>query len=308
MLYWIFLVLIGCIDEEYDLNTVRKLDSKAIRIIEQWSPTENRLQLNGLTSLTVEDAAILASWHPRNNLIKLSDEMIERLTPTSDEYLDAKGELLSVKFLEYVDTPRLSLRGSYPKLELNGLTTLTPEIAKEFAQAPLQLEIFLNGVRSIDAKTMHALANGSGYGRLYFDGLETMPPAVAAEIEWLYGRGFTGVYLSFRGVKEWSVESLVALQAWSGERLTLNPDVLTVEQARALVGLQLRSLDIENSSCVTPQNLEILKEAPFFITIEDHKQLASGYETTRRVYTMRNGTVETYDENGWLIEEDSNGE
>ena len=308
MLYWILLVLIGCVDEVYDLNTVKKLDSKAIRIIEQWSPTEDRLQLNGLTSLTVKDAAILASWHPRNNLIKLSDEMIERLTPTSDEYLDAKGELLSVKLLEYVDTPRLSLRGSYPKLELNGLTTLTPEIAKEFAQAPLQLEIFLNGVRSIDAKTMHALANGSRYGRLYFDGLETMPPAVAAEIEWLHGGHFTGVYLSFRGVKEWSVESLVALQAWSGESLTLKPDVLTVEQARALVGLQLMSLDIENSSCVTPQNLEILKDAPFFITIEDHKQLASGYETTRRVYTMRNGTVETYDENGLLIEEDSNGE
>jgi len=295
-------VLIGCVDEEYDLNTVKKLDSKAIRIIEQWSPTEDRLQLNGLTSLTVEDAAILASWHPRNNLIKLSDEMVDRLTPTSDEYLDAKGELLSVKLLEYVDTPRLSLRGSYPKLELNGLTTLTPEIAKEFAQAPLQLEIFLNGVRSIDAKTMHALANGSRYGRLYFDGLETMPPAVAAEIEWLYGGHFTGVYLSFRGVKEWSVESLVALQAWSGESLTLKPDVLTVEQARALVGLQVRLLEIENLNCMTPEIIDILKEAPFVTNILKSKISMRGYEVQQKIYTIRNGAVEKYDKHGLTIE------
>lgn len=302
MLYWILLVLIGCVDEEYDLNTVKKLDSKAIRIIEQWSPTEDRMQLNGLTSLTVEDAAILASWHPRNNLIKLSDEMVDRLTPTSDEYLDAKGELLSVKLLEYVDTPRLSLRGSYPKLELNGLTTLTPEIAKEFAQAPLQLEIFLNGVRSIDAKTMHALANGSRYGRLYFDGLETMPPAVAAEIEWLYGGHFTGVYLSFRGVKEWSVESLVALQAWSGESLTLKPDVLTVEQARALVGLQVRLLEIENLNCMTPEIIDILKEAPFVTNILKSKISMRGYEVQQKIYTIRNGAVEKYDKHGLTIE------
>ena len=295
-------MLIGCVDEEYDLNTVKKLDSKAIRIIEQWSPTEDRLQLNGLTSLTVEDAAILASWHPRNNLIKLSDEMVDRLTPTSDEYLDAKGELLSVKLLEYVDTPRLSLRGSYPKLELNGLTTLTPEIAKEFAQAPLQLEIFLNGVRSIDAKTMHALANGSRYGRLYFDGLETMPPAVAAEIEWLYGGHFTGVYLSFRGVKEWSVESLVALQAWSGESLTLKPDVLTVEQARALVGLQVRLLEIENLNCMTPEIIDILKEAPFVTNILKSKISMRGYEVQQKIYTIRNGAVEKYDKHGLTIE------
>jgi len=302
MLYWILLVLIGCVDEVYDLNTVKKLDSKAIRIIEQWSPTEDRLQLNGLTSLTVKDAAILASWHPRNNLIKLSDEMVDRLTPTSDEYLDAKGELLSVKLLEYVDTPRLSLRGSYPKLELNGLTTLTPEIAKEFAQAPLQLEIFLNGVRSIDAKTMHALANGSRYGRLYFDGLETMPPAVAAEIEWLHGGHFTGVYLSFRGVKEWSVESLVALQAWSGESLTLKPDVLTVEQAKALVGLQVRLLEIENLNCMTPEIIDILKEAPFVTNILKSKISMRGYEVQQKIYTIRNGAVEKYDKHGLTIE------
>ena len=302
MLYWILLVLIGCVDEVYDLNTVKKLDSKAIRIIEQWSPTEDRLQLNGLTSLTVKDAAILASWHPRNNLIKLSDEMVDRLTPTSDEYLDAKGELLSVKLLEYVDTPRLSLRGSYPKLELNGLTTLTPEIAKEFAQAPLQLEIFLNGVRSIDAKTMHALANGSRYGRLYFDGLETMPPAVAAEIEWLHGGHFTGVYLSFRGVKEWSVESLVALQAWSGESLTLKPEVLTVEQAKALVGLQVRLLEIENLNCMTPEIIDILKEAPFVTNILKSKISMRGYEVQQKIYTIRNGAVEKYDKHGLTIE------
>ena len=302
MLYWILLVLIGCVDEVYDLNTVKKLDSKAIRIIEQWSPTEDRLQLNGLTSLTVEDAAILASWHPRNNLIKLSDEMVDRLTPTSDEYLDAKGELLSVKLLEYVDTPRLSLRGSYPKLELNGLTTLTPEIAKEFAQAPLQLEIFLNGVRSIDAKTMHALANGSRYGRLYFDGLETMPPVVAAEIEWLHGGHFTGVYLSFRGVKEWSVESLVALQAWSGESLTLKPEVLTVEQAKALVGLQVRLLEIENLNCMTPEIIDILKEAPFVTNILKSKISMRGYEVQQKIYTIRNGAVEKYDKHGLTIE------
>lgn len=228
---------------------------------------------------------------------------MQRLTPTTDEYLEAKGDLLSVQFLEYVDTPRLSIRGTYPKLELNGLTTLTPEVAREFAKGLLPLEVSLNGIRTIDVKTMHALATGSNYGRLYLDGLQTMPPAVAAEIEWLYGRGFTGVYLSLRGVKEWSVESIVALQAWSGESLTLKPEVLTVDQAKALVGLQLKYLDIENPNCMTPESIDILKKSPFLINILESKISVGGYEFQQKIYRIRNGAVEKYDKNGLTIEE-----
>jgi hypothetical protein len=302
MLYWILVVIMGCIDQEKDLNTLKQLNPMAIMAIKQWSPVEDKLELNGLTSITVEEAAILASWHPSNNLIKLSDEMVQRLIPTNEEYLEAKGDLLSMQLLEYVDTPRISVAGTYPKLELNGLTTLTPEVAQEFAKAILPLEILLNGIRTIDVETMHELASGSNYGRLYLDGLETISPAVAAEMEWLYGRGFTGVYLSLRGVKEWPVESIVALQAWFGERLTLKPDVLTVEQAKAMLDLQVRLLEIENLSCMTPEIIDILKEAPFVINILESKTSMTGYEVRQKIYTIRNGAVEKYDKHGLTIE------
>lgn len=136
------------------------------------------------------------------------------------------------------------------------------------------MEIGLNGLTTIDAETMNALADGSWYGELYLDGVSTITPEVAKEMVLLQSRGFYGVIVHLRGVKEWSVETLVALQTWKMGELYIRPKTLTVEQAKAIVGMNLSSLtieDLQDTVLVTEEIQTILRDDPFIIRIMDNK-------------------------------------
>ncbi len=277
-MYWILGLLIGCTYSETELNSISELDRTAVRTIENWSPKKETLALNGLSSLTVDDARLLASWHPTNNLINLPPEVVDWLKPTHEEYLESKGDLWSLKVLEYVETPTIAIAGSYPAIELNGLSVLTPDIAAEFAKSKRPLEFCLNGLTTVDAETIHALADGSWYGELHLDGISTITPEVAKEMTLLQGRWYDGVVVHLRGIKEWSVETLIALQPWKMGELYIRPKTLTVEQAKAIVGMNLSSLtieDVQDTVLVTEEIQTIFRDAPFTIRIMDIKDSLS---------------------------------
>lgn len=168
-------LLVGCRYEEAELNHLLTLDAKAIRTIEYPHPvTSCRLKLNSMTSLTEEEARIVASWDPNEPLWSISPEwhhwlykspeiirdILFQLNVSTKKFCSFSLELNGIKDLSVASAKALSkFKGS--EIQLNGLTELPAEIAEALVPKGITMSFQLDSVRALSVESAKALGGVS---------------------------------------------------------------------------------------------------------------------------------------------------
>ena len=211
-------LLAGCRYEEAELNHLLTLDAKAIRTIHYpHSVTSCRLTLNNMTSLTLEDALIVASWNP--------NEPLWSITPEWSNWLYKSPDIIK-EILFQLDVS--ISRACSLSLELNGITELSEASAKALSKFKGS-EIQLNGLTELPAEIAEALVAKGQRMSFQLDSVQTLSVESAKALG-----GVSSGDLSLASVHTLDTESYIALGSYR-ESCRLGIREMTVQEA-AIVG------------------------------------------------------------------------
>jgi hypothetical protein len=213
-----------------------------------------RLSLNGLTELSPELAAALATHPqiPRFGMADLRLNGLKKLSPQAAAAIAGHQGMLQLYGLEELDSVPLArkLARQWGELRL-GIERLKPEIAAElakhrgfeetyprlnyFGRADGAISILrLDNIESLSVETAEALSAHEGV--LVLNGLESLDPAVAAALAKRVGNRKTNRpgTLVLSGLPAISTEAAAALAAFSGEIVLKAVKEISPETAAAL--------------------------------------------------------------------------
>ena len=216
-------------------------------------PSDAPLFLNGVTSLTVEEAKALAAF--KGNKLFLPD--LRALKPDVAQALGALNKTLYLDGLETIDAPVAAAlaKSTGERLSLRGLKTIAPAPAKRLSffdggilldgvgsmkEPALMLlatlwdgwgeHIVLSlGLTSLSAKQAETLTECGGWG-LALDRLETLTPEAARKLG-----GLDMPHLSLGGLTEISLETAKVIAGWEQKFLVLDGVKTVSPEVRALV-------------------------------------------------------------------------
>ena len=153
-----------------------------------------------------------------------------------------------------VEQAKLLAQGTSGRLQLDRLTTLSPEAAKELARFDGWLS--LNGLTSISKETAEAIAQHRGV--LHLNGLTKLSDEAATKLASHFGE------LSLNGLTSLSDEAAKALANHKGGRLNLNGlTTISTVAAQALAtrkGYGVRPFRLEGLTSLSPETAAVLAE------------------------------------------------
>jgi hypothetical protein len=195
--------------------------------------------LKGLTAISDESAAILASWPKWCGELPVLTTLSEKSALALASSRKWNGNLPSIKTIAPEVAKALAQRQG--NLSLDGLTTLSDEAAKEFAKLQGGT-LSLNGLKDLSVDAAAAFAQHDG--RLSLNGLTTLSNGAVASLgnhkgDWLFLDGLTTIsedgakslarhagIVSMKGLNKVTDASLKSLKA--------NPRIVLAEKLRAV--------------------------------------------------------------------------
>ncbi len=192
--------------------------------------------LDGLTTLSDEGAAVLASWAKWSGELPRLPTLSEQAAAALASSRNFKGELPAVKMLSAESARALAQRKG--NLSLDGLTSLSDEVAAALAENRGGT-LSLGGLKNLTESAAEALARHNG--RLSLGGVTTISSGAAKALA-----GYKGDWLILDGLTTLSSESAKSLAKRDG--------VLLVKGLRTIPDEALRALR-ENPLVVLPDSL-----------------------------------------------------
>ena len=210
------ILLTGCRYDADKLPNLTELDTKAEATIQRWLTSDPcDLDLNGLTTLTPEQAYMIGQWRPRPEETPFWDWLSVWIYTKPKPIRDVLRKL----------TPSGPSTCSTPTVYLNGLTELSEDVAKGLSSwtgSKLQL----NGISHLSAHTAAALVSDANNNALYLQGLTSIDADTAKALA-----QYAGSILFLSSIKTLTTEQLNYFTFWSGNALDLGLESLSVEQA-----------------------------------------------------------------------------
>lgn len=226
-------LFMGCRYSPEELSQVTRLDGKAVRTLTYPEHRFNDCDLNldGLTSLTPEQARLIVDWDPGKPLLSWTSSQAER-------WRDWPEFVQGLLFVGWIPEQSSCVH----TLSLNGLTELDWQTASVLGEGEWY-RLSLNGLTEIHGKATYKLVRKSTF-ELELNGVTTLSENTALVLGKFYSEE-----LRLPNVREGlTVKTYENLSAGRFETLALGVDSLTVEQAR--------ELSKSNTQYITFLNLE----------------------------------------------------
>jgi hypothetical protein len=151
------------------LNGLKEISPELAR---ELAAAKCALRLDGVETVTPEIAEILAT-HKRSLSLGLTS-----ISPDVAEKLAMHDAWLNLPLLSTMDVESAALLAKHRQwLSLNGLTSLTPEIAEALGSYDGD-KLNLNGLESLDLEVARRLANARCASGIYLNGLKEVSPDV----------------------------------------------------------------------------------------------------------------------------------
>lgn len=202
-------------------------------------------KLDGVTAISSDIAAVLAK---NKSLLELNG-LTSMTVPEAAEFAKHEGVSLRLNGLTTLPVEVARELANYQgrHLYLDGLTTLSPEVAGILVQLKLDI-LSLSGLTSLSPETATALAQQQS--RLYLNGLKTLSLDVAVQLAQHRGNALA------IGVTDVSPEVAATLAEYKGSFLYLgNLQLLSPEAAAALANQQSR-LFLDGLKTLSPEVAE----------------------------------------------------
>ncbi len=245
------IVCFGPTEEMSDLDLLTTWDPKIEKVLNHSSMDEDvRVTLNGLTSLTPTQAQVLVDWDPHAYTKTWWHSIL------TEQIAKHPYELRHL--IEYTGHPTMAC---HHPIELNGLTSLSMSTAQVLSQARVQ-SLSLNGLTMLSPKVARALITKRNYGSLYLNGISELTPELARELVYLGGL-FRLRELSLLGVKEITNETIEALKPMERIELVLGLESVSPKQVELFD-------QIENSAVSLPRLKQLTVEL-MDIYIQTHR-------------------------------------
>ncbi len=238
-------LLMGCRYSPEELSQVTSLDSKAVLTLKYPEHRINDCDLNldGLTSLTPEQAQWIVDWDPGKPLLSWTSEQAARWRGWPQFVQD----LLFVGWI-----PKQS--SCVHTLSLNGLTELDWQTASVLGEGAWY-RLSLNGLSEIHGKATYKLVRQSSF-ELELNGLTKLSENTALVLGKFYSQA-----LRLPNIEEgMTVKKYENLSAGRFEDLELGVTTLTVEQARALAKSDTQYITFLNLESADWEIVEALLE------------------------------------------------
>jgi hypothetical protein len=293
------------------LKGVTSLSTQAVQALAQrkGGGPSNQTRLDGLTSLTVEDAAALVDAHPHNwdgrlpGLKTIPDDVakvlakrqhglsMEGLTSLSDESAKALGGKLGGNFPRLTSLSLESAKaivGPNRTLILDGLTALPDDVAVVIAGKKSSGDLHLNGLTKLTPVAAKAI--GQRHGDLYLNGLVTISDDTLKALAEHKAPGFAKPIVYLKGLTTISDEGASVLAAWPkwcGDLPALT--TLSEKAAASLASSRNWNGNLPSLRMISPESTGALARRQGNFTLDGLTTLSD--EAAKKLAKHRGGTL-----------------